>query len=104
MIYTEYYMSKYVSHAVSTREPYIPTGHYRLLHGIFHIGPGISPRLPYQARQQSWRADIGRELIPGTIWKMPCNDLLITYFQAEEMRIYVKHNFNMNIFIMNITF
>ena len=77
---------------------------YRLLHGIFHIGPGISPRLPYQARQRSWRTDMGRGLIPGPIWKMPCNDLFITYFQAEEIRIYVKHNFNMNIFIMNITF
>ena len=29
------------------------------------------------------------------------NDLFITYFQAEKMRIYVKHNFNMNIFIAN---
>ena len=29
----------------------------RLLHDIVHIGPGISPRLPYQARQRSWRAD-----------------------------------------------
>ena len=29
----------------------------RLLHDIFHIGPGISPRLKYQARQRSWRAD-----------------------------------------------
>ena len=26
----------------------------RLLHDIFHIGPGISQRLPYQARQRSW--------------------------------------------------
>jgi hypothetical protein len=25
----------------------------RLLHDIFHIGPGISPRLPYQARQRT---------------------------------------------------
>ena len=24
----------------------------RLLHDIFHIGPGISQRLPYQARQR----------------------------------------------------
>ena len=29
----------------------------RLLHDIFHIGPGISPRLPYEARQRSWRAE-----------------------------------------------
>jgi hypothetical protein len=27
--------------------------YYRLLHGIFHIGPGISLRLPYQARQRN---------------------------------------------------
>jgi hypothetical protein len=47
---------------------------------------------------------MGQGLIPGPIWKMPCNDLFITYFQAEEIRIYVKHNLNMNIFIMNITF
>jgi hypothetical protein len=65
----------------------------RLLHDIFHIGPGISPRLLYQAVG----LDMGRGLIPGPIWKMPCNDLFITYFQAEEIRIYVKHNFNMNI-------
>ena len=29
-------------------------------HDISHIGPGISPRLPYQSRQRSWRADMGR--------------------------------------------
>jgi hypothetical protein len=29
----------------------------RLLHEIFHIDPGISPRLPYQTRQRSCRAD-----------------------------------------------
>jgi len=35
-----------------------------LLYEIFHIGPGISPivKLPYQARQLSWRADMGRGL------------------------------------------
>jgi hypothetical protein len=52
----------------------------RLLHDIFHIGPGISPRLPYQARQRSWRDDMGRGLIPGTIWKISCHNLFITYF------------------------
>jgi hypothetical protein len=51
----------------------------RLLHDIFHIGPGISPRLPYEARQRSWRADMGRGLIPGTIWKISCHNLFITY-------------------------
>ena len=43
-------------------------------------------------------------LIPGPIWEKPCNDLFITYFEADEMRIYVKHNCNINIFIINITF
>ena len=52
----------------------------RILHDIFHIGPGISPRLPYQTRQRSWRADMGRGLIPGTIWKISCHNLFITYF------------------------
>ena len=52
----------------------------RLLHDIFHIGPGISPILPYQARQRSWSADMGRGLIPGTIWKISCHNLFITYF------------------------
>ena len=52
----------------------------RSLHDIFHIGPGISPRLPYQARQRSWRADMGRGFIPGTIWKISCHNLFITYF------------------------
>jgi hypothetical protein len=52
----------------------------RLLHDIFHIGPGINPRLLYQARQRSWRADMGRGLIPGTIWKISCHNLFITYF------------------------
>jgi hypothetical protein len=52
----------------------------RLLHDIFHIGPGISLRLPYQSRQRSWRADMDRGLIPGTIWKISCHNLFITYF------------------------
>lgn len=44
---------------------------YRWSHDIFHIGRGIIPRLSYISN---------------------------TYFQLEEMRIYVKQNFNMNIF------
>jgi hypothetical protein len=43
-------------------------------------------------------------LIPGPIWEMPCNDLFITYFEADEMRIYVKHNCNINIFIITLHF
>jgi hypothetical protein len=30
----------------------------RLLHDIFHIGPSINRKLPYQARQRSWSADM----------------------------------------------
>jgi hypothetical protein len=52
----------------------------RLLHDIFHIGPGISLRLPYQAGQRSWMADIGRGLIPWTICKISCQKLFITYY------------------------
>ena len=59
----------------------------RLLHDIFHIGPGISPRLPYQARERSWVAYMGRGLIPGTIWKISCHNLFFTYFTL----IFFKH-------------
>ena len=47
---------------------------------IFHIGLSISPRLTYHARQRSWSADMGRGLISGTIWKISCHNLFITYF------------------------
>jgi hypothetical protein len=47
---------------------------------VTHIGPGISPRLPYQARQRSWKADMGRGLFSGKIWKISCHNLFITYF------------------------
>jgi hypothetical protein len=30
----------------------------KLLHDIFHIGRGISPRLPYQVRERSWVAGL----------------------------------------------
>jgi hypothetical protein len=52
----------------------------RLIHDILHIGSGVSPRLPYQARPRSWRADMGRGVIPGTIWKISCHNLFIAYF------------------------
>jgi hypothetical protein len=95
----------------------------RLLHDIFHIGPGISPRLPYQARQRSWRADMGRGLIPGTIWKISCHNLFITYstltFPSIDFyiakKIYEQTNcenkfvrelplFNLQIFLFRIWF
>ena len=59
----------------------------RLLYDIFYIGPGMSPRLPYEARQRRWRADMGQGLIPGTIWKILCHNLFITYFTL----IFFKH-------------
>ena len=57
-----------------------PDTNKRLLHDIFHIDPGVSPRLPYQARHRSWRAYMGQGLIPGTIWKLSCHNH--DFFQA----------------------
>jgi hypothetical protein len=65
----------------------------RLLQYIFHIDPGISPRLQYQARQWSWMTDMGRGLIPRTIWKSSCHNLFITYFTLTFFKhwpIYVR--------------
>jgi hypothetical protein len=44
----------------------------------------LAPRLPYQARQRSWSADMGRGLIPGTIWKISRHNLFITYLIAKS--------------------
>ena len=55
-IHTEYYMSKSVSHAVSTREPYITT------------------------RATGPRGDIGRGLIQHVIQILTCNVHYIIYF------------------------
>jgi hypothetical protein len=73
----------------------------RLLHDIFHIGPGINPRLTYQARQRSWGADMGRGLISGTIWKISCHNLFITYFtltffQALTLILQKRQNAKIN--------
>jgi hypothetical protein len=51
----------------------------RLLYKIFYIGPSMSPKFPYEARERSWRAEMCRGLIPGTIWKLLCHKLFITY-------------------------
>jgi hypothetical protein len=69
-----------------------------LLHDIFHIGPGISPRLPYQVWRQSWRANMGRGLIPWTIWTISCLNLFthilyIDFFQAFTF-IWQKRSLN----------
>ena len=60
----------------------------RLLNDIFHIDPGISPRLPYQAPERSWLAYMGQGLTPGTIWKMSCHNLFVTYFTVTFSSIY----------------
>jgi hypothetical protein len=54
----------------------------RLWHEIFHIVPGISPRpiSALQLRCRSWYGSIG--LIPGPIWKMLCNNLLIFHIYS----------------------
>jgi len=55
----------------------------RLLHDIFHIDPGISLRLPYQARQKN---DMGRGPIPTTIWEITCHNLMFdTIVQIPEV-------------------
>ena len=47
-------------------------------HEIFHIIPGINPR-PISALQLRCRAWYGSlRLIPGPIWKMSCNNLLLS--------------------------
>jgi hypothetical protein len=38
---------------------------YKLLHDIFHIGPGIIPKLPYQARQQTLIKLVGQGKYPS---------------------------------------
>jgi hypothetical protein len=49
----------------------------RLLHELWHIVPGTSSR-SVSALQLHCRAWYGNlELIPGPIWKMSCNNLLI---------------------------
>ena len=49
----------------------------RSWHEIFDIVPGINPRpiLALQLRCRAWYGSLG--LIPGPIWKMSCNNLLL---------------------------
>jgi hypothetical protein len=58
-----------------------------LLHDIFHIGPGISPILPYQVRERSCVDYMGWGLIPGTIWNISCHNLFFTYFTLYPKNI-----------------
>jgi hypothetical protein len=53
----------------------------RLFTWHFSYRPWYQPETPaYQPRRGSWKADMGRRLIPGTIWKISCHNLFITYF------------------------
>jgi hypothetical protein len=57
----------------------------RLWHEIFHIDPGINPR-HISALQLRCRACYGSlGLIPGPIWKISCNNLLLSKFLSENM-------------------
>ena len=55
-----------------------PSNIHRLLYDIFCIIPYINPRLPYQP--EGLRADMGRGMIWGMIWKMSYHNLFIIYF------------------------
>jgi len=56
---------------------------YRLYHDIFHIGPGIIPRLPYHPKAIAEGLYGSRDDIP--IWKMSCYNLFITYLTMTEI-------------------
>jgi len=62
-------MFLFVNHKILSYVSYLCKYNQRLLHDIFHIGTGISPGLPYQTQQRRWRADMGRGILPGSIWK-----------------------------------
>jgi hypothetical protein len=71
----------------------------RLWHEIFHMVPGINPR-PISALQlccRAWYGSLG--LIPGPIWKMSCNNLLIIIKSLIELPL-----FNLQIFLFRIWF
>ena len=63
----------------------------RLWHDIFHIVPGISPRpiSTLQLRCRAWYGSLG--LIPGPIWKMPCNNLLILLKRSAATLLVTRH-------------
>jgi hypothetical protein len=51
----------------------------RLWHEIFHMVSGINPRpiSALQLRRRAWYGSLG--LSPGPIWKMSCNNLLLSH-------------------------
>ena len=63
----------------------IYSNNYILIHGHFHIGLIIIPRLPYWPETQS-RANMSRGVITRLIWKCPCIKQFITYFRHLQKR------------------
>jgi hypothetical protein len=71
---------------VFTQEYHIPCGqHPRLWHEIFHIVPGINPRLisALQLRCRAWFRSLG--LMPGPIWKMSYQKMSICTMTLETV-------------------
>jgi hypothetical protein len=56
------------------------------MHALFHIKIVIIPRYRYRPEGLSPRVDIGRGMISVLIWKKPCINLFITYFNIELKR------------------
>ena len=56
---------------------------------IFHIVPGIRPRpiSSLQLRCQAWYGSLG--LIPGPIWKLSCNNLLLSCNKCHIYSVYI---------------
>jgi hypothetical protein len=77
----------------------------RLWHEIFHMVPGINPRpiTDLQLRCRAWYGSLG--LIPGPIWKMSCNNLLLIYdrlklWRHRHIRIEIIHGSHMYILFL----
>ena len=69
---------------------------YRLLHGIFHIIPLISPNSWYQLENRQPRGMIYEwGLKQGMIWKMLCYDLFIIYFNTIFWKFTMWHVINL---------
>ena len=59
----------------------------RLLQNIFHISP--RPIAALQLRCRAWNGSLG--LIPGTIWKILCHNLFITYFTLTFLKYWLLY-------------
>ena len=82
----------------------------RLLHDMFHIGPGISPRLPYQARQRPYgKFHVIIFLSHILHWPFPSIDFYIAKKIYEQTKCENKSLrelplFNLQIFLFRIWF